>query len=381
VQAISYIRKMPQAVADPSQSVPANWRGVRVWLVIVAAMIVAMVLVGGATRLTESGLSIVEWKPVTGALPPRTEKAWNDAFEAYKTIPQYQQVNPRMSLDEFKTIFWWEWSHRLLGRTIGVVFLLPFLYFLWRGQLPSKLKTRLWLIFALGGAQGAVGWWMVASGLTGRTEVSQYRLAVHLMLAFAIYALIVWTLVRLTANSKPRPAAPAPLRWLINATAAVVALQLYFGALVAGLRAGRAYNTWPAIDGAFIPSTARLFFEEPWWRNFFDNVLTVQFTHRSLAYLLLAMTLAHLAQAVRIRADGAVIRGALLIALAMIVQAALGILTLLYLVPIDLALTHQAGAIVVLTLVLLQTERLSGKARTSGTPEAAPMMAVSGGRR
>jgi heme a synthase len=381
VQAIFDIRKMPQAIADQSQSVAASLRGVRIWLVVVAAMVVAMVLVGGATRLTESGLSIVEWKPVTGALPPLSEKAWNDAFEGYKTIPQYRQLNPRMSLDEFKTIFWWEWSHRLLGRAIGVVFLLPFLYFLWRGGLPSKLKTRLWLIFALGGAQGAVGWWMVASGLTARTEVSQYRLAVHLMLAFAIYALIVWTLVRLMPDRRHDVASPVPLRWLVNATAVVVALQLYFGALVAGLRAGRAYNTWPEIDGAFVPSAARLFFEQPWWRNFFDNVLTVQFTHRSLAYLLLAMTLAHLLHAVRLRAGGAVIRGALLIAGATVAQAALGIMTLLYFVPIDLALTHQAGAILLLTLVLLQAERLSRTGRRSETPEGAPMMAMSGGRR
>ena len=370
---------MSQAIADSTQSVAGNLRGVRVWLVIVAAMIVAMILVGGATRLTESGLSIVEWKPVTGALPPLSAQAWNEAFEAYKTIPQYQQVNRGMTLDEFKTIFWWEWSHRLLGRTIGIVFLLPFLYFLWRGGLPSKLKPRLWLIFALGGAQGAVGWWMVASGLSGRTEVSQYRLAVHLMLAFAIYALIVWTLLRLT--DRERSAAPKPLRWLVNATAVIVALQLYFGALVAGLRAGRAYNTWPAIDGAFSPSAARLFFEAPWWRNFFDNVLTVQFTHRSLAYLLLVMTLVHLAHAVRMRADGVVVRGALLIAAATILQAALGILTLLYLVPIDLALAHQAGAILVLTLVLLQAERLSVKGRAPEARDAAPMMAMSGGHR
>ena len=181
----------------------------RVWLVIVAAMIVAMILVGGATRLTESGLSIVEWKPVTGAIPPLSAQAWSEAFEAYKTIPQYQQVNRGMSLDEFKTIFWWEWSHRFLGRAIGVVFLLPFLFFLWRGGLPGKLKSRLWLIFALGALQGAVGWWMVASGLSGRTEVSQYRLAVHLMLALAIYALIVWTVLRLQLREPVAPHAEA----------------------------------------------------------------------------------------------------------------------------------------------------------------------------
>jgi cytochrome c oxidase assembly protein subunit 15 len=369
---------MPQDLADHGQSGAAPLRAVRLWLGIVAAMIVAMILVGGATRLTESGLSIVEWKPVTGAFPPLSAQAWNEAFESYKTIPQYQQINRGMSLDEFKTIFWWEWSHRFLGRAIGVVFLLPFLFFLWRGGLPDRLKSRLWLIFALGALQGAVGWWMVASGLTGRTEVSQYRLAVHLMLALTIYAFIVWTMMRMTPARPPRAPATASLRWTVDAMAVIVFLQLYFGALVAGLRAGRAYNTWPDIDGAFIPSAARLFYEQPWWRNFFDNVLTVQFTHRMLAYLLLVQTLLHLAHAIHARADAGVVRGAALVALATVVQAALGILTLLNGVPIDLALAHQAGAVAVLTLVLLQAERLGRGPQSSNA--AAPIVAMSEGR-
>jgi cytochrome c oxidase assembly protein subunit 15 len=368
-----------QTSADTSQSGAA--RGVRAWLVVVAAMIVAMILVGGATRLTESGLSIVEWKPVTGAMPPLTAQAWNDAFEAYKTIPQYQQINRGMSLDEFKTIFWWEWSHRFLGRAIGVVFLLPFLFFLWRGGLTAKLKSRLWLIFALGAAQGAVGWWMVASGLSGRTEVSQYRLAVHLMLALTIYALIVWTLVRMTWGREQPALLPASLRRTVNAMAVLVFLQLYFGALVAGLRAGRAFNTWPDIDGAFIPSAARLFFEEPWWRNFFDNVLTVQFTHRMLAYLLLAQTFWHLGHAIYTRVDGRIVRGALLIALATVLQAALGIMTLLYGVPIDFALAHQAGAVALLTLVLVQAEAVNRRPRELDAASPAPVVSMSGGRR
>lgn len=339
-------------------------RPVRVWLMIVAAMIVAMVLVGGATRLTESGLSIVEWKPVTGALPPLTEAHWQEAFEAYKKIPQYREINRGMSLHEFKTIFWWEWSHRLLGRAIGMVYLLPFLFFLWRGVLTSELKKRLWVIFGLGGLQGAVGWWMVASGLTHRVEVSQYRLAVHLMLALFIFAAIVWVLRRMRDNAPI--AAERRLRvtsaWLLGLTF----LQLYFGALVAGLRAGRVYNTWPLIDGALIPSGARLFFEEPWWRNMFDNVLTVQFQHRMTAYLLFAVAIAHVVDAVRSRADKAVVNGALWLFCAITVQAALGILTLLHEVPIDLALAHQAFAIVVLTLALLQVERM--KPREALTP-------------
>src|SRR5215813_3504212 len=290
-------------------AIPASRNtAVRWWLIGVAALIALMVLVGGATRLTESGLSIVEWKPVTGTLPPLTEAQWHEAFEGYKKIPQYREMNAGMTLAEFRTIFWWEWSHRLLGRLIGVAYLLPFLYFLWRGGLSADLKRRLWLIFGLGALQGAVGWWMVASGLTARTEVSQYRLAAHLILALVIFSAIVWTVRRMRA--RPAIAPPPRLKLFARLLLALVFLQIYFGALVAGLRAGRAYNTWPTIDGAFIPSMGRLFFETPWWRNLFDNVLTVQFEHRMTAYLLLAVALWHAIDALRTRAAGAVISGA-----------------------------------------------------------------------
>lgn len=331
-------------------------RAVRWWLVFVALLIAAMVLVGGATRLTESGLSIVEWKPVTGTLPPLTQNEWSQAFEGYKKIPQYSEMNAGMTLDQFKTIFWWEWSHRLLGRFIGVAFLLPFLWFMWRGMLPSDLKRRLWIIFGLGGLQGAVGWWMVASGLTNRVEVSQYRLATHLVLALLIFAAIVWTVRRLS----DRPALPSPLRLRVTSGVLVVLVfvQLYFGALVAGLRAGKVFNTWPDIDGSFIPSSARLFFEQPWWRNLFDNTLTVQFEHRMMAYTLFTIAILHVIDAVVSRASPTVIRGALWLAAAMTLQATLGILTLLHEVPILLALVHQGVAILVLTLAVVQAERL-----------------------
>src|ERR1700761_7523125 len=209
----------PKALISRSQS--PDIRSVRVWLIMVAALIAAMVLVGGATRLTESGLSIVEWKPVTGALPPLGERQWEQAFEAYKTIPQYRAQNAGMTLSEFKTTFWWEWSHRLLGRVIGAVYLLPFLWFIWRGGLGGELKRRLWGIFALGALQGAVGWWMVASGLSERVEVSQYRLATHLVLALLIFASIVWTLRRLGETSPST--APSRLK-----TGAIVLLVLTF---------------------------------------------------------------------------------------------------------------------------------------------------------
>ena len=283
-------------------------RLVRGWLVAIAALIAIMVLVGGATRLTESGLSIVEWKPVTGTLPPLNQEQWTQAFEAYKTIPQYRQLNAGMSLDEFKTIFWWEWSHRLLGRVIGVAYLLPFLWFLWRGALGAELRRRLWLIFALGALQGAVGWWMVASGLSQRVEVSQYRLATHLVLALLIFAGLVWTLRRL--GRRAPSVASARLKVTAVALLVLTFVQLYLGALVAGLRAGKIYNTWPDIDGALIPSAARLFFEVPWWRNLFDNTLTVQFEHRMVAYALFLTAILHALDVVGSRAGKRVVNGA-----------------------------------------------------------------------
>ncbi len=349
-----------------SAQIPPN-RAVRWWLISVAALIAIMVLVGGATRLTESGLSIVEWKPVTGALPPLNEAQWTQAFEGYKSIPQYRELNAGMSLVEFKTIFWWEWSHRLLGRVIGGVYLLPFLFFLWRGAFGAELKRRLWLIFGLGALQGAVGWWMVASGLSERIEVSQYRLATHLVLALLIFAAIVWSLRRLT--ERPRTVVPARLKITGMVLLVLTFVQLYFGALVAGLRAGKVYNTWPGIDGAFIPSADRLLFETPWWRNLFDNTLTVQFEHRMTAYALFALALLHAIDAMRSGAARSVISGAWWLLAAITLQATLGILTLLNQVPIDLALTHQAVAIVVLTLAILQAERLAARRMETAQPK------------
>src|ERR1700676_1044530 len=333
----------------------APLRAVRWWLITVAALIAIMVLVGGATRLTESGLSIVEWKPVSGTLPPLDQDQWTQAFDAYKTIPQYRELNAGMTLAEFKTIFWWEWSHRLLGRVIGVAYLLPFLWFIWRGALSADLKRRLWLIFGLGALQGVVGWWMVASGLSQRVEVSHIRLATHLVLALLIFAGIVWTLRRLI--NRPPSAAPSRLKITGVALLVLTFVQLYLGALVAGLRAGQIYNTRPEIDGVFIPSAARLLFEQPWWRNLFDNSLTVQFEHRMVAYGLFVLAILHAVDAVRLRAGTSAVNGALWLAAAITLQATLGILTLLNQAPMHLALTHQAVAIAVLTLSVSQVER------------------------
>jgi heme a synthase len=335
-------------------------RAIGLWLWFAAALVFAMVLVGGATRLTESGLSIVEWKPVTGVIPPLGEADWQTEFAKYKTIPQYEQLNRGMSLDEFKTIYRWEWGHRLLGRVIGAVFLLPFLWFLWRRSFDRRTALALGGIFALGAVQGAVGWWMVASGLTERVSVSQYRLAFHLTLACMIYAALVWTADRIlhaSAAKAGRRTVPRRLRWSAGALLVLAISQIYLGALVAGLRAGLIFNTWPLIDGGFIPSTADLFFAHPLWRNFFENTLTVQFDHRMVAYALCALALIHAVDARLFGGDKPLAAGAGLVAVAVLAQASIGIATLIWAVPIELALSHQAVALVVLTCATLHAAR------------------------
>jgi heme a synthase len=342
-------------------------RAIRLWLYAVAALVLVMVLVGGATRLTESGLSITEWQPVTGTLPPLNEAQWQAEFQKYQAIPQYRELNRGMTLLQFKTIFWWEWAHRLLGRLIGAAFLLPFLWFLWRGWIASELRPRLWFIFALGALQGAVGWWMVASGLADRVEVSQYRLATHLVLACAIYVALVWTAQRL--GEGPSPFAPPPaergrgaarLRVSAAGLLGLVLLQIYLGALVAGLRAGYVYNTWPLIDGAFVPDGSRLFADTPLWRNFFENTLTVQFDHRVLAYAIWFGALVHAFDVVRTFKKSTPSRSAIVLVAAVTLQAALGILMLLLRVPLSLALLHQAMAMLVLTAATLHVASVMG---------------------
>jgi cytochrome c oxidase assembly protein subunit 15 len=333
-------------------------RAIRLWLYAVAALVLAMVLVGGATRLTESGLSITEWQPVMGTLPPLGDAQWQAEFEKYQAIPQYRELNRGMSLDGFKSIYWWEWTHRFLGRLIGAVFLLPFLWFLWRGWVGPGLRGRLWFIFGLGALQGAVGWWMVASGLADRVEVSQYRLATHLVLACGIYVAIIWTVQRLGGRQLPPPFPPphageatvARIRTSAVVLLILVLAQIYLGALVAGLRAGYIYNTWPLIDGAFVPDAARLFLDKPLWRNFFENTLTVQFDHRMLAYAILICALLHAFDVAHTVKKGWAVASANVLAVAVIFQAALGIWTLLLRVPITLALMHQAMAMLVLTV-------------------------------
>ncbi len=339
---------------EPAKASQIQLRPVRLWLLVAAAMILVTLIVGGATRLTESGLSIVEWKPITGVLPPFSENAWRSEFDKYQTIPQYRELNRGMSLEAFKTIYWWEWSHRLLARLTGAVFLLPFLVFLARGTIPPGLRIRLWSIFAAGAALGAVGWWMVSSGLTQGVSVSQYRLAFHLTLATAIYGAIVWTAQQLVTR---RPVeVRARLRFAASTIAILLLFQIYLGALVAGLGAGLVYNTWPTIDGAFVPSPERLWFIEPAWRNLFENTLTVQFQHRMVAYVIWLLAVLHAYDAWR---GKRAVAYAVVFAGAVTLQAGLGIATLLHQAPLPLALVHQILAIIVFTIAVVHAEGLS----------------------
>jgi cytochrome c oxidase assembly protein subunit 15 len=331
-------------------------RAIRLWLLAIAGLVFLMVLVGGATRLTESGLSIVEWQPVTGTLPPLSDAAWEAEFAKYRATPQYQHVNRGMRLDEFKTIYWWEWAHRLLGRVIGVAFLLPFVWFLWRGWVTPALRSRLWAIFALGAVQGAVGWWMVASGLVNRVEVSQYRLATHLILACLIFVATLWTAQGLAEGAKV--AVPPRMRASAIALIALVLTQIYLGALLAGIRGGLLYNTWPLIDGGLVPPVRDLFALEPAWKNLFENPLTVQFDHRIVAYIVWLIAVLHAVDVLRSRAAPA-LTGALVLASAVTIQAGLGILTLIHQAPLALALAHQGMAMIVLALAVIHAQRLT----------------------
>jgi cytochrome c oxidase assembly protein subunit 15 len=338
---------------------PDAFRAVRHWLWIVAAGIFAMVVVGGATRLTESGLSITEWKPVTGALPPLSDADWREAFEKYKQIPQYSQMFPDMDLARFKSIFFWEWGHRLLGRLIGLVFALPFLVFWAQGKITGPLRGRLALILGLGALQGFVGWWMVSSGLTHRVEVAQERLAIHLLLASVTFAAVLWTAAGLLPNYRDSlgPGA-AQLRRTATALLLLALAQIGLGALVAGLRAGLIYNSWPLMDGRFIPPFEHLFNLSPGFANLLDNVTMVQFQHRMTAYLLIALALFHALDAhSHPLAMRAARRSSILLALVLI-QAGLGITTLLLAVPLWAGLAHQAFAMAVLAMATIHRRKM-----------------------
>jgi len=328
-------------------------RAVVIWLFACCFLIFGMISIGGITRLTHSGLSIVEWQPLVGTLPPVNEDQWEETFAKYRKTPEYTQVNQGMSLDSFKGIFWWEYIHRLLGRLIGAVFLVPMLWFAWRGKIRRQLLPRLSGIFLLGGLQGALGWYMVASGLVDDPRVSQYRLTAHLGLAVLIYAAIFWLALDLY---RPRSHAAARSDFLRSARrhawaiVVLVFMMVLTGGFVAGIRAGLAYNTFPLMNGNVFPP--EMFLLEPWYLNFFSNMATVQFDHRLIAWILaLAVPWFWL----RMRSAEGPLRakqGANWLLLLVAAQISLGISTLLLVVPVPLAAAHQVGAVLVLSAAL-----------------------------
>ncbi|MDB5473326.1 MAG: heme synthase [Devosia sp.] len=316
-------------------------RPVRLWLYGLAAFVLLMVVVGGITRLTESGLSITSWRPISGTIPPLNQAQWQAEFEAYKQIPQYSVLNSWMTIDDFKYIFFWEYLHRLLGRVLGVLFLVPFFVFLVQKRFTPQLALPLFGLFILGGFQGLLGWWMVSSGLTELTSVSQYRLAAHLTAASILFIALIYL---------PRALEPGRVGgqvrqfnlWSATVLLILLVVQIAAGAFVAGIDAGMGYNTWPLMDGAIIPDGLGVM--QPLWRNFFENALTVQFIHRGLAYLIIAYVAVLLWQQHRNGGFGGVHGWLPRLGLLVLVQIVLGIMTLLHAVPISLAVGHQAMA-------------------------------------
>ncbi len=327
---------------------------IRIWLMVLFGLLVVMIAVGGLTRLTDSGLSITEWAPLTGAIPPLGEAAWLSEFEKYKLIPEYQLQNTLMTLEQFKVIYWWEWGHRQLGRLIGLVWAGGFVWFLARKQIPTGWTGRLALLGALGGLQGFIGWWMVSSGLEGtRLDVLSYRLATHLTLAFIILGLIAWYIMKLGRTEadlmQARRAAEPGLKRLITGLLHLSYLQIIVGALVAGIDAGRTYTDWPLMGGEFFPSLA--FELTPLWTNFFESEALVQFNHRILGYILFAFGLFVWWRARR--SGNRSTKSAFdWVAVMLFGQLVLGIATVLYAAPLHIAIVHQFGAVVLITLIL-----------------------------
>ena len=336
-------------------------RAIRVWLGLIFAMVGIMILVGGLTRLTDSGLSITEWAPFSGALPPMTDLAWADAFERYQAIPEYQLQNKGMELSEFKGIFWWEWGHRQLGRVLGLVWALGFFGFLVARKIPTGWTRKLLLLGALGGLQGAIGWWMVSSGLEdGMLDVASYRLATHLGLAFIIFGFITWFILQLSRSEaallQARRLTDAPLSRLGTWLVVLAFVQILLGALVAGIDSGRGFPDWPLMAGGFLPPQP--FDLVPLWRNFFEDPGLVQFMHRMTGYVVFGFGIFVWARA---RKNGnARTRFAFTAMLAvMTVQVVLGIVTVIYSAPVEIAIVHQLGA-VVLWVVILRARFLAG---------------------
>jgi len=332
---------------------PGMRQRVAAWLFICCALIFMMIVVGGITRLTHSGLSIVEWQPILGAIPPLSEADWTTVFQKYQATPEFIKVNHEMGLAEFKRIFWWEYGHRLLGRAIGVVFLLPMLYFVLRGWIGRALLPRFCGLFALGALQGGMGWYMVKSGLVDDPHVSQYRLAAHLGIAFAIYGFMFWTALDLL--TAPRSGFEAQPRRDLGRSAAMltglVFVMVLSGAIVAGIHAGLFYNTFPLMNGHVVPP--EILALEPWYLNLFNNMATVQFDHRAIAWALALLIPWFAVRVLRARdVEPRARLGAVILLAALVLQISLGITTLLLVVPVPVAAAHQAGAVVLFSAAL-----------------------------
>ena len=339
-------------------------RQIALWLFICSAMVFAILVVGGVTRLTHSGLSIVEWQPIVGVVPPLNQSEWNETFEKYKRTPEYQKVNHQMALEEFKGIFFWEYWHRVLGRLIGVVFLLPFLYFWWRKKITAPLIPRLLGIFFLGGLQGAMGWYMVKSGLVDDPRVSQFRLTAHLSLAFLLFIAMMWVALDLLV-ARQRETASAALRKLQRTGFLLAVLSFYTvitGGFVAGIRAGKAYNTFPLMNGHILPPES--FIIDPWYLNFFNNMALVQFDHRLGAWLLAFLVPWFFLQVRAADVSRRAKLAATLLLVALAIQIALGIATLLLAVPVALGVAHQGGSMLVFAALIWLNHELR-VARTS----------------
>jgi len=326
---------------------------IALWLLALAVLTAAMVLVGGLTRLTDSGLSITEWAPVMGAVPPLSEADWRAAFAAYRQTTEFQDQNNWMTLADFRPIFWWEWGHRLLGRLIGGVWLVGFLVFLLARRIPAGWTGRLILPGVLGGLQGAVGWWMVVSGLTGRLDVASYRLALHLGLAFVIFMVLIWLALRVRLDDvallKARRRRLPGLMGVAGALTALVFLQILAGALVAGIDAGRGYVDWPLMQGQFLPGES--FEMTPLWVNLFENPALVQFIHRMLGYLVLAFGIVFALRCGR-SGHGATRNLGRWVGVAILAQVLIGIVTVMNASPLEIAIFHQAGALVVIAVLI-----------------------------
>jgi heme a synthase len=352
------MRVMPSSAAVSTPFVPVSGnavgevagRPVAAWLLVCCALVFAMIVVGGVTRLTHSGLSIVEWQPIVGTLPPMSDADWQTAFAKYQQTPEWKQVNHAMTLAEFKPIFWWEYAHRLLGRAIGVVFLVPLVVFAVRRRVPRGYGWMLAGIFVLGGLQGAMGWYMVASGLVDDPRVSQFRLTAHLAIALLLFAAMLWIALSLLYPERVRSPAHRGARRFAFAFAALVFVMACTGGFVAGIRAGFAYNTFPLMNGSIVPP--EIFMIEPWWKNFFWNMATVQFDHRAIAWLLAVLAPILWWKVHRAPGPPRARSGATILLALLALQIALGISTLLLVVPLPLAAAHQAGAVLVFAAAL-----------------------------